>query len=971
MIRDQEETAGEGKGAEEAAEAAGAPEALPASGSHRAPEPGSASGPTPHPDSGSGPPSSDPEPGPTSDPGPASAPDPRPADPDLDPSTTRPADPDSGVARHAVSVDEPLLAARVHRPADLVRFLLGLLGIAVVLAIAGFAHATTTGLETDISKGASQAPDALSSFAGLTASIAVLIVPVAFAIERLVKRDGLRIADGVLAAVLAHGTALATDLWVTDSAPGPIRDALTHNAPSGTGLTDPVHGYLAPVIAYVTAVGMARRPRWRVALWCVLLLDAFAVLVGGYTTPFSIALTVLIGWTVGYGTVYAVGSPNVRPTGQHLLAGLRRVGFGPLTARRVEADGPETADSDRGRAYLVTLEDGPPLDVTVVDREQQAQGFFYRAWRRLALVGGITQRRSLLSLRQALEQEALLAYAAIAAGANAPKLIATSELGPDAVMLVYEHIGGRRLDALADEELTDALLRETWTQVRALQSRRIAHRRLVGESLMVDRNGRVFLTDLRGGEIATGDIVLRMDIAQLLTTLALRVGPERAVGSAVAVLGPDAVAASLPLLQPIALSRATRGELKALAKARAQREREAVLAASDAEKEARERARVEAARDPSAVTAAALSRTERTISSKAERRAENKAEKRAIEDALEEAREEDLLSRIRQQVLLIRPQAPVEPVRLERIKPRTLITVIAGAFAAYFLLSQLTSVPIGDAVANADWRWAAIAVLGSAASYVAAACALAGFVPERLSLVRTVLAQVAGSFVKLVAPAAVGGVALNTRYLQKAGVRPGLAVASVGASQLVGLGSHVMLLMTFGFITGTEKTPSLSPSRTVMAGLLTAGVLVLVVTAVPALRKFVSTRVRALFAGVVPRMLDVLQRPAKLITGIGGTLMLTVTFVICLDGCVRAFGGHLSYAAIAVVFLAGNALGSAAPTPGGVGAVELALTGGLIAAGLPKEVATPAVLFFRLLTFWLPVLPGWLAFTQLTRKGAL
>jgi uncharacterized membrane protein YbhN (UPF0104 family) len=214
-------------------------------------------------------------------------------------------------------------------------------------------------------------------------------------------------------------------------------------------------------------------------------------------------------------------------------------------------------------------------------------------------------------------------------------------------------------------------------------------------------------------------------------------------------------------------------------------------------------------------------------------------------------------------------------------------------------------------------------------------------------------------------------VALNTRYLQKAGVRPGLAVASVGASQLVSLGSHVVLLMTFGFITGTEKTPSLSPSRTVMAGLLTAGVLVLVVTAVPVLRKFVSTRVRALFAGVVPRMLDVLQQPVKLLTGIGGTLMVTVTFVICLDGSVRAFGGHLSYSAIAVVFLAGNALGSAAPTPGGVGAVELALTGGLIAAGLPKEIATPAVLFFRLLTFWLPVLPGWLSFTHLTRKGEL
>ena len=81
----------------------------------------------------------------------------------------------------------------------------------------------------------------------------------------------------------------------------------------------------------------------------------------------------------------------------------------------------------------------------MVDREQQAQGFFYRAWRNLTLRGFAT-RSSLQSLRQALEQEALLAYAAIAAGANAPKLIATSELGPDAVMLVYEHTGGRTLD---------------------------------------------------------------------------------------------------------------------------------------------------------------------------------------------------------------------------------------------------------------------------------------------------------------------------------------------------------------------------------------------------------------------------------------------------------------------------------------------------------------------------------------------
>ncbi len=551
-------------------------------------------------------------------------------------------------------------------------------------------------------------------------------------------------------------------------------------------------------------------------------------------------------------------------------------------------------------------------------------------------------------------------------------------------MLVYEHTGGRSLDSLADEEITDDLLRDTWEQVRALQSRRIAHRRLVGDAILVDHSGTVILTDLRIGEIAAGDLLLRMDISQLLVTLGLRVGAERAVASAVGVLGPDAVADCLPMLQPIALSRSTRATLRRLARERAQREREAVLESSRQAKLARAEAAggdTTGAAPEKADTSTqpgSLDKTGKTDKTgkpdKKAVRAEQRAEKRAVDEAIEEAREEDLLTLIRHAVLRIRPQAPVEPARLERVRPRTLISFIAGAIGAYFLLTQLTHIEFGPLISNAQWGWVAAAVLFSAASYVAAAMSLLGFVPERVPFLRTVAAQVAGSFVKIVAPAAVGGVALNTRFLQRAGVRPGLAVASVGASQLFGLGCHILMLLSFGYLTGTEKTPSLSPSRTVIAGLLTVAVLVLVVTSVPFLRKFVVTRVRSLFAGVVPRMLDVLQRPQKLITGIGGMLLLTACFVMCLDASIRAFGDEsssISLASVAVVFLAGNALGSAAPTPGGVGAVEATLTVGLIAVGLPKEVAAPAVLLYRLLPLGLPVLPGWLVFNHLTRKEAL
>ena len=266
-------------------------------------------------------------------------------------------------------------------------------------------------------------------------------------------------------------------------------------------------------------------------------------------------------------------------------------------------------------------------------------------------------------------------------------------------------------------------------------------------------------------------------------------------------------------------------------------------------------------------------------------------------------------------------------------------------------------------------------MLFSALSYFAAAMSLLGFVPERVPFLRTVAAQVAGSFVKIVAPAAVGGVALNTRFLQRAGVRPGLAVASVGASQLFGLGCHILMLLSFGYLTGTEKTPSLSPSRTVIAGLLTVAVLVLVVTSVPFLRKFVvharAVAVRgrrAAHARRAPAAAEADHRHRRHAAADG--LLRDVPGRV--DPRVRATRPTtLSLASVAVVFLAGNALGSAAPTPGGVGAVEATLTVGLIAVGLPKEVAAPAVLLYRLLTLWLPVLPGWLFFNHLTRKGSL
>jgi uncharacterized membrane protein YbhN (UPF0104 family) len=331
----------------------------------------------------------------------------------------------------------------------------------------------------------------------------------------------------------------------------------------------------------------------------------------------------------------------------------------------------------------------------------------------------------------------------------------------------------------------------------------------------------------------------------------------------------------------------------------------------------------------------------------------------------------DVLPAVRRGLLGTSQHDDVAPIHLERMRPRTLITLIAGVAAVYLLAGQLAKVNIATLLQSANWRWT-IAALGlSALTYLGAAWTLSGFVLERLSLARTFLVQVAGSFVTLVTPAAVGGAALNIRYLRRGGTSAADSAASVGVSQVVAFVLHISLLVIFAAISGTSQERSLQPPDWVLyviAGLLVAA---LAVVAIPPTRRLLRARIAPMLGEVIPRLLDVAQQPLKLAEGVGGALLLTAAYILCLAASVRALGGSAPLASIAVVYLTGSAVGSLVPTPGGLGAVEAALSAGLSAAGLPGGTAISAVLLFRTLTFWLPVPLGWGALSYLQRKKVL
>ena len=334
-------------------------------------------------------------------------------------------------------------------------------------------------------------------------------------------------------------------------------------------------------------------------------------------------------------------------------------------------------------------------------------------------------------------------------------------------------------------------------------------------------------------------------------------------------------------------------------------------------------------------------------------------------------RRRDVLPALRQRLLAAVPGGEVAPVRLERIRLRSLVTLIATVAAVYLLAGELARASLGHVTRAADWRWGLIALALSAVTYVGAALELSGFVVERLNFPRTLLAQLAGSFVTLVTPAAVGGAAINIRYLQRRKIPAPVAAASVGVVQVVALVLHILMLIVFIAIAGAaDKHPFRPPTWAyfVLAGLVVAAGVVL---AVPAGRRLLRARVAPTLGQVLPRLLEIAQQPRKLAEGIGGALLLTLAYILCLAACVKAFHGSAAFAGIAVVYLTGSALGSIIPTPGGIGAVEAALTAGLVATGLHGTEAASAVLLFRLLTFWLPVPFGWAALTYLERNDAI
>ncbi len=110
------------------------------------------------------------------------------------------------------------------------------------------------------------------------------------------------------------------------------------------------------------------------------------------------------------------------------------------------------------------------------------------------------------------------------------------------------------------------------------------------------------------------------------------------------------------------------------------------------------------------------------------------------------------------------------------------------------------------------------------------------------------------------------------------------------------------------------------------------------------------------------------MRPREWLQAVRLSFVNWLASVGCLVASILAVGAGVPWTKVILVYCAGATASSFNLTPGGLGVAEAVLTAGLVASGLRPAEALGSVLIFRLISFWLVTLIGWIIYSDLRRK---
>ena len=304
----------------------------------------------------------------------------------------------------------------------------------------------------------------------------------------------------------------------------------------------------------------------------------------------------------------------------------------------------------------------------------------------------------------------------------------------------------------------------------------------------------------------------------------------------------------------------------------------------------------------------------------------------------------------------------------------------------YFVLPKVAGLEgTWERIRNGDPAWLAVAgvmELLSFGGYVALFRAIFADRAPRIGWRESYLITMAGvAATRLLATAGAGGIALTAWALRRAGMRRREVAASLTTFMVLLYAVFFLSLLIggIGLRTGLFHGPApvgLTLVPAALAGLILAFALLASLVPRDLERRFrnqpswwpkwLLVRVGAVAATLSSGIRGAIKHLRCRRPGTLGAIAWWGFDIATLWASFHAFGGAPAPAILVVAYFVGQ-VGNTLPLPGGVGGVEGGLIGSLVAFGVDGGLALVAVLTYRAFSFWLPTVPGVIAYLRLTR----
>lgn len=314
----------------------------------------------------------------------------------------------------------------------------------------------------------------------------------------------------------------------------------------------------------------------------------------------------------------------------------------------------------------------------------------------------------------------------------------------------------------------------------------------------------------------------------------------------------------------------------------------------------------------------------------------------------------------------------LEQVTLSRFSARSFFALALLVVAVVVIITQMHPSEMIKAARDANIWMALVVLLFSFLAWVGSAVSLGGFIDrDKRRPLGILFSQMAAGFTAVSMPAGIGPAFVNLQFLRKSGYRNTVATAIMSAVWAVQAAVTVLLLIVIGIFTGRNSLSSMVPTNTLIIVIAAVALIVSVAMAIPPVRKKVTDKYLPLVKSYARSLLETLTQPAKLVVSASGGLLLNIATGFGFWAALEAFGYSTNPFETTFIFLLANTLGSAVPTPGGLGAVEAALSVAFTAVGVPSTIAISATLVYRLGFYWLRIPVGALAMKWLDRHNLI